>query len=130
MIYQQLMLEAVIVGSICACLGWGIWKTRHWKPQPKATADLDPVILYNEILRDTGKHDVRLDRLESELKNIRSEWENYRSSVDSIVRRGIRHKVLEAQHEEESTPAAEEKETPPISRSDLLKIGMRRGNNA
>jgi len=130
MIYQQLMLEVVIVGLICAALAWGIWKTRDWKPQPARKADLDPVILYNEVLRDTGKHDVRLDRLESELQNIRSEWENYRSSVDSIVRRGIRHKVLDAQAEEETPASAEEITAGPLTRSDLLKAGLRGANNA
>ncbi len=129
MIYQSLMLEAVIVGLICVVLAWGIWKTRDWKPPPNAKADLDPVILYNEVLRDTGKHDVRLDRLESELKNIRSEWENYRSSVDSIVRRGIRHKVLDAQVEEEKPKEEDEQLKLPLSRSDLLRIGIRGANN-
>lgn len=125
------MIEPVIVALICITLGWGIWKTRNWKPPAGANADLERAKFYGDLTRDIGQGVVRLDRIESDLTNIRSEWDNYRSSVDSIVRRGIRHKVLESQAEE-TTPEA--KEAAPtlerLSRSDLLRIGLGRGNSA
>jgi len=127
------MLEAVIVALITGVLGWGIWKTRDWKPQTPRTespSDLESTKFMSELLRESGKHGVRLDRFESELKNIRSEWSNYRSSVDSIVRRGIRHKVLESETETEDTSRAPVEEAPAITRSDLLRIGRGGRNNA
>lgn len=126
------MLEAVIVALVTGVLGWGIWKTRDWKPTrapSTSQTDLESTKFLTELLRDTGKQSVRLDRVESELENIRSEWKNYRSSVDSIVRRGIRHKVLDAQTEETPLPE-EEVERAPVSRSELLRLGLRGNNRA
>lgn len=124
------MLEPVIIGSICVILAWGLWKTRAWEPPTPASGDVKPRQHDLEMMRETGKHTVRLDRLESELANIRSEWDNYRSSVDSIVRRGIRHKVLDAQAEEETVKEEVTTTRRPQSRSDLLKIGLRPGGNS
>lgn len=63
----------------------------------------------------------RQDRLESQLKMLRDEWESYRSNLDTIVRRGIRLNVLEGR----KTPdAGEPAPAPaPLTRADLLKRG-------
>lgn len=67
----------------------------------------------------------RQDRLESQLKLLSNEWEAYRSNLDTIVRRGIRLKVLEGRkepaHENHEGDLAHMAPGPPLTRAELLK---------
>jgi len=67
----------------------------------------------------------RQDRLESNLKMLRDEWESYRSNLDTIVRRGIRLKVLEGRKEPPSDLGLEHEPAPaPLTRAELLKRAL------
>jgi hypothetical protein len=66
----------------------------------------------------------RQDRLESNLKMLRDEWESYRSNLDTIVRRGIRLKVLEGKKEWVPEGDLAHTPTPPLTRAELLKRAL------
>lgn len=64
----------------------------------------------------TGDLEQRADRLESRLKLLHTEWVDYHSKLDSIVKRGVRLGVLERKEgETEARPSTA------LTRSDLLK---------
>lgn len=63
----------------------------------------------------------RQDRLESKLKQLHDEWESTRSNLDTIIRRGIRLKVLESRKEPD-VPGLEPGR--PLTRADLLKRAL------
>lgn len=65
----------------------------------------------------------RQDRLDSQLKQLRDEWESTRSNLDTIIRRGIRLKVLEGKREPEGDLAHAAIERP-MTRADLLKRAL------
>lgn len=78
-------------------------------------------LLWRERHDLTSDHQLaaRQDRLESNLKQLRDEWESTRSNLDTIVRRGIRLKVLEGKQESEPAAAAA-----PMTRAELLKRAL------
>lgn len=88
-------------------------------------------LLWRERHDLTSDHQLaaRQDRLESKLQQLRDEWQSTHSNLDTIVRRGIRLKVLEGKKESESD-LVHTAQGPPLTRADLLKraiAGQRTG---
>jgi len=67
---------------------------------------------------DLGDVLKRFDRLESQVKLLRTEWGEVHSRLDTVVRRGVRLGVLERKDGEGPPPA---EPPPPTTRAELLK---------